>query len=492
MTITILTIADVAPTDAEVELVASTDTNDQWFTWAAVPPTGVTFTQNPSPRISGQNTSITGIRVSGAAAAQSIAITCTGDVSPTSQPHEIEFVPYSDATHPPMLLWDSNEAVVEPGDVNDYRHSPLYRLTLQRWDTSQIPPKYVSVAGAEVRWTASPPVIANVYQGATMVSPITTNNTYFPIKTDANGYAEVRVTTGQIVQLTVQADTLGVSMVMTQRGFYSTLDPNSPYYQQVPVLGPGPYTDNPVNLDLGTEFGVTIPASLTPPPGGFGPPPSGYHNGWLHLEGNGTYIPATWRDMASALGTVASVPDIDAARDNTLGLFVQDRSGDVATYDPWPFTTTGGHVGQIVQPDPSVSRQPNWIPNVTGLQSGGVINQAYLNNNNGIPLTVTYDFGAPYNDGSWFIYFEWFLNNYDTTRTGIEVSPQLAGLQMLKIKPGSQTYTDTLSISKASGYQGPGEFYCDFFLGKPDHPIPIPAHPRVYSNWNRVGYTLST
>lgn len=485
MTITILTVASTLPADMEVELVASTDGPDQTFTWAANPSTGVTFTPNPSQRIPGQSTTVT--RVKGGNGT-STAIAVTGDVSSASSPHTVAFVSYNASNKEPIISLVSDAIIVEPGNSNDASHSPLYQFSLQVWDQNS--GAYVGVAGAEVRWTVSPDVAGGFYQGGSPLMPVTTTSTYIASKTDGTGKSGIRVTASQIVCMTVQATTLGVYSFKNEKAYYATLDDTSSYYQNVDSLGAGPYTDNTVDLTGTSQFGITVPSNLVPPPN----LTFDELQGFIQLDGNGTHLAQQWDDMAPAgdgalpvLGRIWLTPNAELNQNSTnkIGLFVQDGNGNVFTYYPFTFDTEGVYKNE---PSSLVSRNVKWLPSVVGVNQGGTINKPFVSRNGGIPVAFTADFGAPYNDGTWYIYFEWFLNNYDLTKTDSRKSPQSASISSLKVVTGSKTYTDTLSSQLSSGYSGPGTLYVDFYLGKnPD----VPAS-RVYSDWSRLGWTLST
>lgn len=472
MGITLRTVADTAPVGREVKLAATTDGSDTQFIWSANPSAGVTFSQNPSS-LSGLGATETTITVAPGSAGE-IRITVKGNVDTKgTTPHAIEFIEYSQ----PAIGLNTDQILVLPGNTNDAAHSPLYTATVKSARSTLVP-------GAEVRWSFEPEIAATVYDGNIVVAPVLTSTTWYPTKTDATtGETSIRIATDNIVELTVTATTLGVHDFGVKSACYATLDENALEYKRLPQLGPGPYSDDPVDLDEGSDFEVMIPADLTPPPGGFSP-----YEGYLVLDGNTEHMIKTWHDMSDAIGTVVKVPNAYANQytTNTLGLFIQNRStAEVYTYYPFKFTTIGHYTAQ---PNPNVSRNANWYPQVVDRNPGGIINNSYVRDHGGIPLTVTFDPGAIYDDGSWYIYFEWFLNNADLSKTAYQESPQSVALTALQIKPGLNTYTDTLPRTLASGYNGLGTLYVDFYLGKsPDF-----NSERVYSDWYRQGYVLTT
>lgn len=471
------TVASAAPTDAIVKLVVHTDDADTTFTWSAVPQAGVTLpaTTGLTP---GTQTSENTITVTGGNAG-TITITVTGDVSTATPGLPIAFSEWS----APQLTLGADAEVAKPGDGNDKAHSPLFTFNLTKDGTA-------TVAGAEVRWSFEPALINTVFDSTgAAVQAVMGEGTWYPVKTDANGNATIRANARQIGFVTVQAMTLGVDAFKNEGTYYSTLDKADPYYTRVPQLGPGPFTDNEVDLEGTTDFSVLVPAGIV------APTDVSFEDltGFLHLDGNSTFIAKKWEPMQDGLGKTTKVPNAETNQNaqNTLGLFVQDAQGSVYTYYPFEFTTVGSFVNQ---PDPKILRHLSQIPMVSDVGTlyppGNVINKQFIERNNGIPLTLTFDASgslASYGDGSWYVIFEWFLNNADLTRGDQKIGPQSVATSALQVQLGSKTYTDTLAKKFASGYAGPGKFWCDFYLRHdPD------TGAKAYGQWSRQGWILST
>lgn len=490
MAITLRTVADTAPVDLSVQLVATIDEGDldTEFTWKANPPTGVTWGDGSSgsnkSRLTGTRTTEITLTVASANAG-AIEISLHGNVHTTeTTPKEITFMDFDPNTAVSLV---SDQQLVLPGTANDAAHSPLYTTTVE-----QTPNDITSaVPGVEIQWSVDPLVNFTVYDmtnGNVPVDPITGASTYYVTKADATtGEASIRIITDHIVKLTVTAITLGVESQDVTEAYYATVDKNSSEWKKLKSDGKGPHTDNPVDFTGTVNFSATM-SSLGAPLNNA--TTAADWTGFMVLDGNGSHIAAKWDSMAEIFTPppVALVPNARASshKENHMGLFIQNlTSGDVNSYWIWDFNAAGYYLNQ---PRPDVSRVSDWYPTVADRVPGGQINNTYIKNHKGIPLSITFDPGSTYDDGSWYIYFEWFLNNGDLTKTDYQFSPLSVNQSTLQIVSGSQTYTDTLPANLLSGYTGLGTLYVDFYLGK----LVDVESERIYSNWDHQGYILST
>lgn len=517
-TVTIETIANVAPVDKVIDVWASlTDSGGGTITWSSdmdtPAQTGAPFVVEWIEKSSNIGDLVADLargqlKVPGDLVAANgqvrISITATRDNGDNGQ-QGITFINYDNPDNPEeaasLTEIQSSAIVVDPfgfpsqtfdtTNTIEYTCGLFYAIP----DDAPLNTQPQPIVGAEIDFYITSDVSGTLWRNATFGTGLQAKNgAWGKAVTAADGFARIRVASLKTSMVRLYATTLGLTNAPQASGYFISLDDERPATIW-----------SPVGISLGGDAKYHIAPgdrefSLDMPPVNAVWSAAGYH-AWLYMEGNGRHILEYFDVVDSGASKTFQFSDAflnltqsAAQNDNKVIFFVQGR-GNVSKSYLTQFDVVGTFVNA---PDPSVNRDedlPLCQPNPYVKPSGYFVNDDIIN---GLTFQISQKLPAKY-DG-YELFFNYYINGFrgQTRHQDFKTRPKPGSDQLgagIPVKDTTDYYSATLEKGFVDNIKddGFGNFlrsYFEYYLRKPGDALNPDAW--VYSPYVLDGYYFNT
>lgn len=307
-------------------------------------------------------------------------------------------------------------------------------------------------AGAEVQWFTQPQnFVAKLYDASTDAAAVSVRGgSWYAVKTDANGYGKVKVTTQRSMAVEMQAQSPTQTVFSNASTAYFVDEDDTRVVTKFGAPRVDDVQDGFLNVTSRLNYGEVLPSLAN----------SQYANSsygaFLYVGGAGANIP--WAtDDASIFDDQVVLGDLPLAglkidqndiHANTTLFFLQSTSGNIYKSLTAAFGAKGVYKNA---PDPSITDRPFYAPAPLpdpGL--GGYIINDSLRVYDGLYLKYGRSLGAGYAVGSGKVVFNFYMNGVD--KSGNNYNRLWTVDAVEPVNPATTSYHAVLAYAKANGY----------------------------------------